>query len=356
MQNAIIYLKNIRPLHIITIIFCLIPFVTAGPVYSPTEGKNPLTVYFTFPSGEECDSVIWTFGDGNTSTEITTDHTYYSLGMYYPSCYCELPGANISYTYDYVYVIPWSSSIRDSLYGGKPEKTVVNRTSEGMSADSLQKQAEGLWAIGQARYAADAYSELKTLTVPGYETLTSYGDVLAELGRLAEAETVYSEALSMNESPVVLKKLAEVLFSLGKTEKAIETMNRTLSLSTDDAGAYASYASFLKKAGKTTEALDAYGQSFRLFDTQPRLWSDYADLLASIGRYSEAAEAYGHAISLGMSGSDTWNSYSRVLQKLGKKDEAQRAKEQAMNSYTPLPSSLSYSGNSIPSCGIGSLC
>ena len=183
-----------------------------------------------------------------------------------------------------------------------------------------------------------------------------HGEPLAErAGRGVDAECLVPVGMAL-EVTAQLSQLAEVLFSLGKTEKAIETMNRTLSLSTDDAGAYASYASFLKKAGKTTEALDAYGQSFRLFDTQPRLWSDYADLLASIGRYSEAAEAYGHAISLGMSGSDTWNSYSRVLQKLGKKDEAQRAKEQAMNSYTPLPSSLSYSGNSIPSCGIGSLC
>ena len=69
-------------------------------------------------------------------------------------------------------------------------------------------------------------------------------------------------------------------------------MNRTLVLTPDDAGAYASYASFLQKAGKTPEALDAFNQSFKLLDAQPEIWSEYADLLSSLGRYNEAADAY----------------------------------------------------------------
>jgi len=341
---------------IIALILSLIFVASAAPTYAPTEGKNPLKVYFTFPGGEECDSVRWTFGDDNSSTAITTDHTYYSLGMYYPTCYCELPGANVSYTYDYVYVIPWSSSIRDSLTGGRPKQTVVNRTSVGLDPDSLKKQAEGLAAIGEMRYAADAYADLKSLGTLDSETLTTYGDVLTGLGRLSEAETAYNEALAGNESAPVLKKLADVLFSLGKTKEAIDTMNRTLALTPDDAGAYASYASFLQKAGKTAEALDAYNQSFKLLDAQPGLWSEYADLLTSLGRLTEAADAYDHATSLGMVGSEIWNNYSRVLQKLGRKEEAQRAKEQAMNTYAPIASSMFGSSDGIPTCGIGSLC
>jgi len=341
---------------IIALIFSLTFMVSAGPTYAPTEGKNPLKVYFTFPGGEECDSVKWNFGDGNTSKAITTDHTYYSLGMYYPTCWCELPGANTSYTYDYVYVIPWSSSIRDSITGGRPKQTVVNRTSVGLDFTSLKKQAQGLAAIGEMRYAADAYADLKSLGTLDSETLSSYGDVLTGLGRLTEAEVIYNEALAEKDSAPILKKLADVLFSLGKTKEAIDVMNRTLVLAPDDAGAYASYASFLQKAGKTPEALDAFNQSFKLLDAQPEIWSEYADLLSSLGRYNEAADAYDHAIKLGMFGSDIWNNYSRVLQKLGRKEEAQRAKEQAMNTYAPIALSRYSSSDSIPTCGIGSLC
>jgi len=329
---------------------------SASPTYAPTEGKNPLKVYFTFPGGEECDSVKWSFGDENTSTAITVDHTYYSLGTYYPTCSCELPGANASYTYDYVYVIPWSSSIRDSLTGGRPSNSKVTRSSEGLSPESLKKQAEGLAAIGEMKYAADAYADLTKLATPDSDTLTTYGDVLSGLGRLTEAESTYTQALSGNESAPILKKLADVLFSLGKTDDAIRTMNQTLALTPDDAGAYASYATFLRKAGKTAEALDAYNQSFALQDAQPGLWYEYADLLTSIGKLGQAADAYNHAISLGMFGNEVWNDYSRVLQKLGRKDEAQRAKEQAMNTYQPISSSSFGSSDGIPTCGIGSMC
>ena len=149
----------------LSLLFCLLcSGASAAPTYAPTEGKNPLKVYFSFPGGEECDAVKWSFGDGNSSTAITTDHTYYSLGMYYPTCLCELPGANASYTYDYVYVIPWSSSMRDSPTGGRPQNSKVSRTSEGLSAESLQHQAEGLAAIGEMKYAADAYSDLAKMT------------------------------------------------------------------------------------------------------------------------------------------------------------------------------------------------
>jgi len=350
------HIKIQKTTLIIALVFVLVITGSAAPTYAPTEGKNPLKVYFTFPGGEECDRVTWTFGDGNFSHAITTDHTYYTLGMYYPACLCELPGANVTYTYDYVYVIPWSSSIRDSPTGGRPKQTVVTRSSEGLTPESLKQQAEGLAAIGEMRYAADAYADLKEQTTLDPDTLATYGDVLTGLGRLSEAETAYNEALAGNESAPILKKLAGVLFSLGKTKEAVDTMNKTLSLTPDDAGAYASYAAFLLKAGKTSEALDAYNQSFRLLDAQPALWNEYADLLSSLGRLNEAAYAYDHAISLGMYGSDIWNNYSRVLQKLGRKEEAQRAKEQAMNTYVPISLPMSGSGDSIPLCGIGSLC
>lgn len=328
----------------------------AAPGYTPTEGKIPLTVHFTFPGGDECDSVRWTFGDGNGSTAITTEHTYDRIGMYFPACTCELPGANASYTYDYVYAVPWSSSIRESETGGRPKRSEVTRSSEGLSTEDLIKQADGLAAIGETRYAADAYADLSTSPDLDAPILTRYGDVLTALGRLQEAEAIYMRAFLSDQSGAILKKIAETQFSLGKTIEAIETMNRTLALAPDDPASYASHAAFLQKAGKTSEALEAYNQSIALNDQQPELWARYADFLSSIGRNELAADAYQHATALGMGGSDLWNQYATILQKLGRKDEAQRAKEQAMNTYQPISSSIYGSGDGIPTCGIGSMC
>lgn len=340
-------------IYVILLIFVFGTGACAVPTYSPTEGKSPLKVYFTFPGGEECDSVQWTFGDKNSSTAITADHTYNKLGMYYPTCSCQLPGANVSYKYDYVYVIPWTTSIRDSSAGGRPTDVQVTRSSEGLSPEQLEKQAGGLAAIGQMQYAAEAYGDLLTTTSPDQKTLTSYGDVLVNLGRFAEAETIFTQALSTDENSVILKKLADTQFSQGKTSEAIETMNRTLSLAPDDASSYASYATFLNKAGKINEALDAYNQSFKLNDAQPQLWNDYANLLLNLGRLSQSADAYKHAIDIGQGGADIWDNYSQVLQKLGRKEDAQRAKEQATKSYVPVSSYGT--SDSIPICSIGSM-
>ncbi|NLV28167.1 MAG: tetratricopeptide repeat protein [Methanomicrobiales archaeon] len=355
--NPNILIRNLIPVLITSLLLSsFFGVVTGAPTYAPTEGKNPLNVYFSFPGGEECDAVLWSFGDGNTSQAITTEHIYHRLGMYYPSCSCRLPGANISYSYDYVYVIPWKTSIRESSTGGRPKDTTVERTSDGLSPDQLKKQAEGLTAVGEMKYAADAYSDLTKISSLDAGTLSIYGDVLESLGRLTEAEDTFEQSITLNESAQNLKKLANIQFSLGKITDAIDTMNKTLLLAPGDASSYASYATFLQKAGKTAEALDAYNQSFRMNDLQPKLWVDYAGLLSSLGRNEEAAAAYEHATSIGASGSDMWNNYSKVLVKLGENDAAQRAKERATKTNQVISSSMFGTSDSIPVCGIGSMC
>lgn len=347
---------NIRlfALLIFAIMFVCIG-ANASPTFAPTTGQYPLKVKFSYPGGEKCDSVNWTFGDGNSSTEVNTEHTFYEQGKYFPACVCELPGAKASYTYDYLYVIPWSSSIRAGQYGGEPLKSDVQRSAEGLSPELLKKQAEGLVAIGHWTWAADAYTDLAKITTLDPDTLTNFGDVLAGLNRLEDAELTYKKAIEGKESPEVLKKLADVSFNQGKKDEAIQTMNRTIALIPDDAGAYATYATYLRKAGRDTEALDAYNQSFKLQDNQPLIWSDYAKLLLSLGQLEQAAIAFEHAISLGGSDPDMWNSYAQVLNKLGRKDEAQKAKEKAMSANAPIMVLNSPSFSRIPNCGVGSM-
>jgi len=330
--------------------------VEASPYYGPTEGQKPLKVSFSVPGGDLCKSVQWTFGDGNVSNTANTSHTYYELGMYYPTLKCELPGADCSYKYDYIYVIPWSSSIRSSKTGGEPTDITVNRTSTGLSAEELKNQANGLVAIGEAKYAVEAFSDLKNTGKLDRDTLIAYGDAEQDLYNYTKAAEIYTEALAEKEDDVVLKKLAYVNYKSGKTNEAIDTINRVVNRSPGDPVAYASLAEMLLTAGKKEESLKAYNTSLKIVDNQPVLWDEYADLLSSQGHLSEAADAYKHAIDLGQSTYETWNNYSAALQKLGRKEEAQKAKEHAMN-YYKQPISLSYaSDDDIPSCSIGSLC
>ncbi|WP_319506911.1 S-layer protein domain-containing protein [uncultured Methanolobus sp.] len=49
---------------------------------SPTSGESPLFVEFDASSSINATSYAWDFGDGNTSTGVTTSHTYYGEGTY----------------------------------------------------------------------------------------------------------------------------------------------------------------------------------------------------------------------------------------------------------------------------------
>jgi PKD repeat protein len=49
---------------------------------SPRTGRAPLSVYFTNTSIGTIDSHFWSYGDGDTSTQGSPNHTYYSAGVY----------------------------------------------------------------------------------------------------------------------------------------------------------------------------------------------------------------------------------------------------------------------------------
>lgn len=328
----------------------------ATPSVNPIQGQKPLEVTFTVPGGDKCKAVKWDFGDGNVSSSGNTSHKYYVLGQYYPILKCDLPGADCTYKYDYIYVIPWASSIRSSSSGGLPTDTKINRTAEGLSTDDLKKQAMGLMALGEEKYAVEAFSDLKKIGQLDRDTLIAYGDTERNLANFSSARSLYSDALALNEDAIVLKKLADTLYKEGKKDEAIETMNRALNLSPNDPSLYSFLGQIQQKAGRNDEALKSFNSSLKLSDNQMVTWKIYADLLATQGKNSDAANAYKHAIDLGYSNYESWSRYSTILQKLGKKEEAQKAMEHAQNLKGPS-ASYSYStlDDSDPSCEIGSM-
>ena len=58
------------------------PPVKAGFTYSPTQGDIPYTVQFTDHSTGPVSSYLWSFADGNTSTEKNPVHTYQKVGYH----------------------------------------------------------------------------------------------------------------------------------------------------------------------------------------------------------------------------------------------------------------------------------
>lgn len=74
---------------------------------TPTSGFLPLTVFFTDQSQGSVTGLLWSFGDGTTSSEQNPSHTYNSLGTYAVSL--TVSGAAADDTemkFDYINVIP----------------------------------------------------------------------------------------------------------------------------------------------------------------------------------------------------------------------------------------------------------
>jgi len=99
-----------------------------------TSGVAPLTVHFTATSAISTTSWLWTFGDGNTSTDQNPTHTYTAPGNYTVSLEVN-GGADTCTRPAYITVTP-------ILLGDANEDGVVNQ------ADTLRvlKQVVGLTA------------------------------------------------------------------------------------------------------------------------------------------------------------------------------------------------------------------
>lgn len=104
-----------------------------GPFFTFTstgnrDGGVPLEVCFTLEGDETVDSVVWNFGDGNTSTEVNPCHTYETKGQF--SVSAKITGSseaceNFEYTqYENAYVLacepPQPAAGFDGLFTYEP--------------------------------------------------------------------------------------------------------------------------------------------------------------------------------------------------------------------------------------------
>jgi PKD repeat protein len=118
--------------------------VSAGFSGDPLSGAAPLTVTFTNASTGDYDSVLWSFGDGMTSTADGPIHAYGTAGTYTVALTVSGPGGTDTLTQtDYVTVYePVSADFSgDPLSGAAPLTVTFTNASAG-DFDSL------LWDFG----------------------------------------------------------------------------------------------------------------------------------------------------------------------------------------------------------------
>jgi Tfp pilus assembly protein PilF len=337
-------------LQIILISGLLIGSVTADPSFSPDQGKMPLKVKFSFPGGENCDSVIWTFEDGKTASEINPTYTYTGMGFHYPTCVCTLPGATITYSFGKIVSSNADMPDADTTDKHYPVSTAVDIKSDTLSLKDQVRQATGLYALGQYDYAASSYQKAVQISGSDPDILAQYGTVLAGLSRWKESAIAFNQSAGIKPDPVTFVAYGGVLTHLKKFDEALAAFNRSLELDTASSDAWAGIGEVFELLKQNEEAAAAYRKSLDLDQKDASVWKGYGNILNAQGKDTEAVDAYGKAISLGLSDADMYLKYGGSLRKIGRDGEAQAAMDKAKS----LQGSLSISSyNSGISCTAG---
>jgi Flp pilus assembly protein TadD len=331
-------------------VILLTGMATAAPSFSPDQGKMPLTVQFTFPGGDQCDSVSWDFGDDTTSDEVSPSHMYKEMSFFYPQCICTLPGAKITYNFNKIVSSNADMPDPDSADQHYPVETIPEISAGTLPLDEQTKQGKGLYAIGLYDDAAESYKKAIQISGSDPEILAKFGDIMAGLTRWTDAASAYNQSLAIREDPAVLNAYGAALIKLKKYDEALGVFNRTLTIEPGNASALTGIGKAFELLKKADESAAAYQKSLEIDDSQSSAWMGYGNVLSTLEKYPEAITAYEKAISLGVTGADIYTKYGGVLRKAGRDGDAGRAMSTARSFQGQLYSS---SGDYSPRCSAG---
>ena len=158
-----------------------------------TTGNVPLTVNFTNQSSGTFDSVLWDFGDGQTSTGTNPSHTYSNAGIYTVSLTIDgTEGADIETKTNYIHVFtaPITDFSVNTTSGTSPLSVIFTNLSTG-DYNSV------LWDFGDNKSSTDlspthVYGAIGNFTV----TLTVDGpggsDMETKINYISVTETASS--------------------------------------------------------------------------------------------------------------------------------------------------------------------
>ncbi|MGB7738689.1 MAG: tetratricopeptide repeat protein, partial [Steroidobacteraceae bacterium] len=154
-------------------------------------------------------------------------------------------------------------------------------------------------ASGRFESAQMAYANLIERNARDADAHIGLGDVLAGLGKGAEAEASYRQAVAAEPAYWgAYAALATYLFQRGKIDEATVAMRKVTELVPSSANAWSNLGGALQMKGDFSQALEAYGRSLQL-EPSKDAYSNLATTYYYLGRFPEAIQGYDRAATLG---------------------------------------------------------
>jgi tetratricopeptide (TPR) repeat protein len=139
------------------------------------------------------------------------------------------------------------------------------------------------------------------------QALRMLAEIAAVTGHGGEAERLLCRALDEVPGFIPLHvNLATLWHDLGRTDDAIELLDRVLSIESGNAMVLSFKAEILAGADRMNEALDAYEKLLTLVPEAAVVWMNYGQALTVTGRIPEAIAAYRKSLHLNPNSGLAW--------------------------------------------------
>jgi tetratricopeptide (TPR) repeat protein len=142
-------------------------------------------------------------------------------------------------------------------------------------------------------------------------------------GRLAEAESLYRDALAQSpQHDRALYLFGHLLYSTGRLDPAIELMRQATVLRPEIVHYHADLGNAFAAAGRTDEAIAMFRAALALKPDHARVWNQLGTSLHDAGRFEEAVGAHRNALTHEPGFVEAQNNLGNALQNLRRWDEA----------------------------------
>ena len=183
----------------------------------------------------------------------------------------------------------------------------------GVLAGQLGHHDQGLELLRMAHEATPADAEI----------YVNRGMILQQLGRNADAQVAYQEALRLGaQLPEVHNLLGSALHAQGLFAQAIEQYRQALEMAGDFLPALGNMAAAQKDLGQWEEAARICHRMIELSPQMPEAYLQLAIVLGEAGKLDEAVEQVKRGLELDENNSDAWDLLGQLLAQQGKLPEA----------------------------------
>ncbi len=197
----------------------------------------------------------------------------------------------------------------------------------------LLEQARAAIAANRLAEARDAYRAICEIRRADQAAWLMLGKLDAQLGRLADAELDFREALAISGSgsqPEIYHALGTVLEAQGRLDEAIECFRKAVLLKPGFVAACNDLGVALQTAGRLEEAATSYAHTLRLKPDFAIASYNLGTVLKDLGRFDEAIGQFESAVLYRPHYPEAYNAMGLVQQAQGELADASRSYLQAI--------------------------